>query len=153
LTERVVVRILICMSRVALLVALLSVTAVVGLAKPQVAGAGWCWPSCSSYGLLGGYTSTYNGCWFTWGEVCSGWSYWSLNGVSKTCYPGCDYWGYTKGEILFGFENTERIRGYFSWVPGTKYVRPADVAMGGYLRAQVAYWAGTPSQINAAAVG
>ena len=83
-------------------------------------------------------TSSNNGCWYSGGEVCSGWSYWSLNGVSKTCYPGCDYWRQTPGQILYGFENFERIRGRFTVSSGTRYIRPAEVSMGGYLRSFVA---------------
>jgi hypothetical protein len=151
LTRCVGTRILDVMKRVALLSALICAAVVVGLAQPSSASAGWCWPTCSGYGILGPSTSTYNGCWY-WAEVCSGWGYWYLNGLSKTCYPGCDWTGYTKGQVLYGFENRERIRGYFSWVPGRFYVRPGDLGMGGYLRAQASYWQGTPSQVNVAAI-
>jgi len=73
------------------LIASTCVAAVFAVARPATASAGWCWPGCSTYGLLGPGTSTYNGCWHSSGEVCSGWGYWSTNGVVKTCYPGCDY--------------------------------------------------------------
>ena len=127
---------------------------VFALAQPsRAAAAGWCWPNCSSYGLLYPWTSTANGCWYSSGEVCSGWAYWSLNGVAKTCYPGCDAWRQTSGQILYGFENSARIRGNFTWIPGTWYIHPSDVGMGGYLRAQVKHWQGSASQINAAAAG
>lgn len=139
------------MTRIVLLISLVCVAVLVALAQPSRASAGWCWPNCSDYGILGPSTSSYNGCWYP-GEVCSGWGYWYLNGVAKTCYPGCDYWGSTKGQILFGYENSERIRGKFSWIPGKFYIRPSDVSMGGYLRAQVNYWQGTASQVNVAAV-
>ncbi len=144
-------RILLDMSRIALLLTLVCAAAVVALAQPSRASAGWCWPNCSSYGFLGPGTSTNNGCWF-YGEVCSGWGYWYLNGVSKTCYPGCN-WGETSGQILYGFENAQRIRGAFTRSVGHRYIQPGDVGMGGYLRAQVTWWSGTASQINVGAAG
>jgi hypothetical protein len=145
--------ILVVMTRFLFLFALCSAAAVFALAQPSRASAGWCWPNCSNYALLYPWTSTYNGCWYSSGEVCSGWAYWSLNGAAKTCYPGCDAWRQTSGQILYGFENSERIRGNFTWVPGTWFIHPSDVGMGGYLRAQVKHWQGSPSQINAAAAG
>jgi hypothetical protein len=140
------------MSRIALLVAVVAGASVVGLAQPSKASAGWCWPNCSSYGLLGQSTSTYNACWYRSGEVCSGWAYWSVNGVAKTCYPGCDGSGNTTGQILYGFESYDRIRGRFTVGTGKFYISPAGLGMGGYLRAQVTWWSGV-SQINAAAIG
>lgn len=140
------------MTRIAFLFALLAMAAVVGLAQPSTASAGWCWPNCSAYGMLGPGTTTGNGCWYYSSEVCSGWGYFYLNGVSKTCYP-CDGSWTTSGKILYGFENAERIRGSFTTNQGTHYVRPGDLGMGGYLRAQVSWWTGTASQINVAAVG
>ena len=151
MTRRTASRILVGMSRITFLFAFVGVAAVIGIARPSEAAAGWCWPNCSDYGILGPSTSSNNGCWYT-GEVCSGWGFWYLNGVAKTCYPGCDYWGNTRGQILYGFENGQRIRGYFSWAPGKSYIRPGEVGMGGYLRAQVNYWQGTSSQVNVAAI-
>jgi hypothetical protein len=139
------------MTRIAFLFALLAVVGVIGLAQPSTASAGWCWPNCSGYGMLGPGTTNGNGCWY-YSEVCSGWGYFYLNGVAKTCYP-CDSTYTTTGKILYGFENTERIRGNFTTNPGTRYLRPGDVGMGGYLRAQVSWWSGTASQINVAAAG
>ena len=139
------------MKRIAFLLALVGVATVIAAAQPSNAAAGWCWPNCSDYGILGPTTSTNNGCWYI-GEVCSGWGFWYLNGFAKTCYPGCDWWGSTKGQILYGYENGQRIRGYFTKSPGKGYIRPSDLGMGGYLRAQVSHWQGTPSQINVAAV-
>lgn len=140
------------MSRIALLVAVAVGVSVVALAQPSKASAGWCWPNCSSYGLLGQSTSTYNACWYRSGEVCSGWAYWSVNGVAKTCYPGCDGSGNTTGQILYGFESYDKIRGRFTVGTGKFYISPSGLGMGGYLRAQVTWWSGV-SQINAAAIG
>jgi hypothetical protein len=127
--------------------------AVVALARPASASAGWCWPNCSSYGYLGPATSTNNGCWYSSGEVCSYYGSWFNIGVAKTCYPGCD-WNYnTTGVILYGFENHDRIRGRFtSSAVRTVYVQPSELSMGGLLRAQVTWYAGI-SQLNAAAIG
>jgi hypothetical protein len=140
------------MTRIALLIALVGAAACVALAQPSKASAGWCWPDCSNYGILNWNTTTYNGCWYRSGAVCSGWSYWSLNGVSKTCYPGCDAYGNTTGQILYGFENGDRIRGRFTVRSGKFYISPGEVGMGGYLRSQVTWYAGT-SQVNVAAIG
>lgn len=140
------------MTRIAFLFSLLAVAAVAALAQPSKASAGWCWPSCSGYGMLGPGTTTGNGCWYVYSEACSGWSYFSLNGIYKTCYP-CDSSYTTSGRMLFGFENSERIRGSFTSSPGPRYVRPVDLGMGGYLRAQASWWSGTASQVNVAAVG
>lgn len=126
---------------------------VVALARPATASAGWCWPSCSSYGYLGQWTSTNNGCWYSSGEVCSYYGYWFNVGIHKTCYPGCD-WNYnTTGVILYGFENHDRIRGYFTSKANTVYVRPSELYMSGALRAQVTWYGGPASQLNAAAIG
>jgi hypothetical protein len=129
------------------------VAAVVALARPASASAGWCWPTCSSYGYLGPATSTTNGCWYSSGEVCSYYGNWFNIGVAKTCYPGCD-WNYnTTGVILYGFENHDRIRGRFtSSAVRTVYVRPSELSMSGLLRAQVTWYAGI-SQLNTAAIG
>ena len=126
--------------------------AMVALARPAAASAGWCWPNCSGYGLLGQSTSTNNGCWYSSGEVCSFWAYWTLNGIAKTCYPSCD-WNYnTTGMVLYGFENRDRIRGRLTVKRDTVYIQPSTVSMGGWLRAQVAWYSGPASQLNAAAV-
>jgi len=140
------------MTRIALAFALIAAAAVTGLARPGTASAGWCWPSCSTYGFLGATTSTGNGCWY-YSEVCSGWGYWYVNGVAKTCYPGCDYSGTTAGKILYGFENSDRIRGHFTTIASKRYIQPADVGMGGYLRAQASWWSGPASQINVGVTG
>ncbi|OAI54669.1 hypothetical protein AYO48_01045 [Gaiella sp. SCGC AG-212-M14] len=140
------------MTRLALLFSVIAAAAAIGLAQPSGAAAGWCWPSCSGYGMLGPGTSTANGCWY-YSEVCSGWGYWYLNGVSKTCYPGCDRYNGTNGKILYGYENRDRIRGNFTTYYGKRYVQPGELGMGGYLRAQVTWWAGTTSQINVAVAG
>lgn len=136
------------MHRIAFVLALICIGLVVGLAQPSNASAGWCWPTCSSYGFVG--PGTWGDCWYTT-EVCSGWNYWSVNGESKTCYPWCDAFGMTSGQILYGFENWERVRGRFTYYSGTRHILPSDVAMGGYLRAQVSWWSGPASQLNAAA--
>jgi hypothetical protein len=133
--------------------ALVCAAVVVAFARPATASAGWCWPSCSSYGFLGQWTSTSNGCFYSSGEVCSGWGYWTTNGVVKTCYPACDWYGNTTGMILYGFENGSRIRGRYTVLSNHFYIQPYLVGMGGYLRAQVAWYSGPPSQINVAAVG
>jgi hypothetical protein len=115
--------------------------ALAAAAAPGSARAAWCWPDCSSYGYLGPGTSTYNGCWYWSGEVCSGWNTWSANGISKACTPICID-GWTNGRVLYGFENFERIRGFYTAYAGARYVYPYQLGMGGYLRAQVT-WAGT----------
>lgn len=143
------------MNRIALsVIACACVAAVAALAQPSPASAAWCWPSCSSYGYLGPSTSTYTGCWFSSGEVCSYYNTWFNVGLAKTCYPGCD-WNYnTTGVLLFGFENHERIRGRFTGKGAvTLYVRPSEVSMSGSLRAQATWYSGPASQVNAAAIG
>jgi hypothetical protein len=107
-------------------------------ARPDVARA-WCWPSCSTHGVLGSSTSTHNGCWYAYGEVCSGWNYWTMNGIDKRCWPVC-YGYYTHGLVLYGFENKSTIRGRFTDYAGIYRIRPVDVSMGGYLRNQVNWW-------------
>jgi hypothetical protein len=145
--------ILTVMSRIVFFVlACVCAAAVVALARPASASAGWCWPTCSSYGYLGQWTSTNNGCWWSNGEVCSYYAGWRLNGISKTCYPGCDYYYNTIGMVLYGFENHERIRGRLTVKRDTVYIQPADVSMSGLLRATVAWYSGPASQLNAAAV-
>jgi hypothetical protein len=144
-----------CMTRIVLcVIACACVAAVVALAQPTSASAGWCWPGCGTYGLLGASTSTYTGCWFSSGEVCSYYNSWFNIGMAKTCYPGCD-WNYnTTGVVLYGFENHDRIRGKFSSKGSvTLYLQPYEVDMGGPLRAQVTWYGGPASQINAAAIG
>lgn len=137
------------------LVALVLALAVAGGRAPR-AEAAWCWPDCSSFGKLGAVTTTFNGCWYSYGEVCSGWNNWLVNGVKKTCYPYCNPFPYTTAQLLFGFENSLRIRGRVTYAADTYRIFPADVGMGGYLRAQVSYWPGPgrpdPSEINAAAL-
>jgi hypothetical protein len=142
------------MTRFVFLLALCCIAAVVALTQPSRASAGWCWPNCSNYGYLSQYTSTNNGCWFSSGEVCSYYGSWFNVGVAKTCYPGCD-WNYnTTGVILYGFENHDRIRGrYTVRASNTVYVRPSELDMSGSLRAQVTWYGGPASQINAAAIG
>jgi hypothetical protein len=109
--------------------------------------------------VLRSWTSTNNGCWYGYGEVCSGWNYWSMNGVAKICDVYC-YDGVTRGRILYGFENQQHIRGRFTYLARTHRIIPSDVGLGGmYLRAQVSWWYnpdGTPSNpsgVNVAAVG
>ena len=146
-------------SRIALLVSVVAAAVLIGLAQPSTAAGGWCWPDCSNYGVLRSWTSTYNGCWYGYGEVCSGWNYWYLNGVSKLCDVYC--WNnVTRGRILYGFENSQTIRGRFTYEAGTRHIRPVDVGLGGmYLRAQVSWWfnpdgsPSNPSGVNVAAVG
>ena len=138
------------MQRIAFLLALVCVGLVIGLARPSHASAGWCWPSCSTYGVLTPWTTS--NCWY-YAAVCSGWWYWYVNGETKTCWPSCDPYGNTYGEILYGFENSERIRGRFTAWAGSRHIQPGDVGMGGYLRAQVTWWSGQSSQLNVAAVG
>jgi hypothetical protein len=147
------------MRRITLLIALICAATTAALAQPSQASAGWCWPNCSDYGVLRSTTSTYNGCWYTYGEVCSGWNYWYLNGVSKLCDLYCSY-NLTRGRILYGFENSWTIRGRFTYYAGTHRISPADVSLGGmYLRAQVNWWynpdgsPSNPSGINVAAIG
>jgi hypothetical protein len=85
--------------------------------------------------------------------VCSYYGYWFNMGIDKTCYPGCD-WNYnTTGVILYGFENHDRIRGHYTSKADTVYVRPSELYMSGALRAQVTWYGGPASQLNAAALG
>ena len=147
------------MKRILLLLVIAGAALLAGLSKPADAAAGWCWPTCSTYATLGPWTSTRNGCWYPYGEVCSGWSYFSLNGVDKTCYPYCQPWPYTPARILYGFENSSRIRGRLTYIADTHRISPGDVGMGGYLRAQVNWWvdeSGYPtdnSEVHVAAIG
>lgn len=136
-----------------LVIACACAAAVAALARPGSASAGWCWPTCSSYGNLGPGTSTYNGCWYGSGEVCSYWAAWQVNGIAKRCYPSCDYYSNTTGMVLYGFENRERIRGRLTVKADTVYISPTNVSMSGTLRAQVAWYSGPASQLNVAAVG
>jgi hypothetical protein len=143
------------MTRIALcVVACACAAAVAALARPSSASASWCWPSCSSYALLGQWTSTNTGCWYAYGEVCSDYNGWYNVGLAKTCYPGCDWNYYTTGVVLYGFENHDRIRGRFTAkAANTVYVQPSELGMSGLLRAQVTWYGGPASQINAAAIG
>ena len=136
-----------------LVIACACAAAVAALARPTSASAGWCWPTCSSNGLLGSGTSTNNGCWYSRGEVCSPWGGWVLNGIAKKCYPMCDYYFNTTAMVLYGFENRERIRGRLTVKAETVYISPSNVSMSGTLRAQVAWYSGPTSVLNAAAVG
>ena len=126
------------MKRLLVLTAIVAVASVASAVRSDVARA-WCWPSCSSYGVLGPNTSAGNGCWYSFGEVCSGWNYWTLNGIDKQCWPVC-YAYYTHGLVLYGFENRNTIRGRFTDYSVVARIRPSDVSMGGYLRAQVNWW-------------
>jgi hypothetical protein len=134
-------------------VACACVAAVAALGRPSSASAGWCWPECSFYGYLGSATSTHTGCWYPSGEVCSYWSNWQVNGIAKKCYPGCDFNLNTTGMVLYGFENRERIRGRLTVKANVMYIAPSNVDMSGSLRAQVAWYSGPASLLNAAAIG
>lgn len=123
-----------------ILAALAVVVAATVAALPSAAhAASWCWPGCSSYGYLGPGTSTYNGCWSPSGEVCSGWNTWTANGIDKGCSPICVWPGYTQARVLYGFENADRIRGFYTDYAKSDYVFPYQLGMGGYLRAQVSW--------------
>jgi hypothetical protein len=126
--------------RLCSIVAALAAAGACGAVHADSARAGWCWPSCSAHAVLSPGTSTYNGCWYLGGEVCSGWNYWGVNGIDKQCYPRCDLYGYTQALVLYGFENGSTIRGRFTDYAGIFRIRPVDVSMGGYLRAQVNWW-------------
>jgi hypothetical protein len=71
--------------------------------------------------------------------VCSGWNYWTMNGIDKRCWPTCVGY-YTHALVLYGFENQSTIRGRFADYAAIYRIRPVDVSMGGYLRAQVNWW-------------
>ena len=104
--------------------------------------------------MVGPSTSTYNGCWFSSGEICSWYSSFLQMGMYKTCYPGCDWAFNTTGIVLYGFENVERIRGRFTGRGAVRlYLYPSDVGMGGAVRTQVTWYSGPASQINTAAIG
>ncbi len=115
---------------------------VIAVAAPGEARATWCWPSpypnCSaSYGILGIGTTTGNGCWYAYSEVCSGYNYFINNAIVKLCYPWQDCpLGDTGSTAYYGFENADRIRGRYTFYSGTFNIQPTDVGMGGYLRAQ-----------------
>ena len=126
------------MSRLMLVCLVLALALAGGRASD--ASAAWCWPTCSSFGILGATTTTWNGCYYNYGEVCSGWNTWLVNGIHKECYPYCNPYPYTTSQVLYGFENTQRIRGRLTYMAETVRIFPSDVGMGGYLRAQVAYW-------------
>jgi hypothetical protein len=131
---------MVCMHRHALPVLAIVVGALaLAMVAPGSARAAWCWPSCSTSGYLGPGTSTYNGCWYSSGEVCSGWNNWTSNGISKACYPICEWPGYTQARVLYGFENADRIRGVYTDYAKTDYVFPSALGMGGYLRAQASW--------------
>ncbi len=134
-------------------IAVVCTAALVALARPTTAAAGWCWPSCSGYGYLGPSTTTNTGCWYSSGEVCSYYGNWFNIGMSKTCYPGCN-WNYqTTSMVLYGFENHDRIRGRLTVKADTVYLEPAWVGMNAPLRSQVSWYAGPASQIHAGAIG
>lgn len=123
------------------LIVVIAVVVVAGVAagvRAQAANA-WCWPSCSSYGVLGSQTPANSNCWYSWGEICSGWNYWTVNGIDKRCWPICIS-GWTQARILYGFENFNTIRGRFTDYAGSFHVLPSDLSMGGYLRGQVNWW-------------
>jgi hypothetical protein len=142
------------MSRIVIFViASACVAAVVALARPASASAGWCWPTCSTRGFLGPSTSTNNGCWWSSGEVCSYYNNWLNMGMDKTCYPGCNWNFQTTSMVLYGFENHDRIRGRLTVKANTVYLEPRNVEMGPPLRAQVSWYSGPASQLNAAAIG
>ena len=86
--------------------------------------------------------------------MCSYYGSWFNMGISKTCYPGCD-WNYnTTGVVLYGYENHDRIRGrYTARGSETVYVRPSELGMSGALRAQVTWYGGPASQLNAGGIG
>jgi hypothetical protein len=144
------------MKKLLVVAAIVIATSVAAAGRANVAEA-WCWPSCSGYGVLTQTTSTYNGCWYSLGEVCSGWNYWTLNGIDKKCWPVCEYY-YTHALVLYGFENSNTIRGRFTDSASTFWIAPRDVSMGGYLRAQINWWPYSDgrmsysSLLNAAAV-
>jgi hypothetical protein len=127
------------MKLLATLASTIAIVSAAALVRSSDARAAWCWPSCSGYAVLGPATSTNNGCWYSGGEVCSGWNYWFANGIDKKCTPLC-LLGYTQARVLYGFENTSTIRGRFTDYAGIFRIRPPDVSMGGYLRAQVNWW-------------
>ena len=120
------------------LVATATLAAIFAAATPSAADAAWCWPSCDTFGYLGPGTSTYNGCWYATGEVCSGWNTWSANGINKACAPICSD-GWTGARVLYGFENGDRIRGFYTLYAGVRYIYPYQVGMCCYLRAQVSW--------------
>jgi hypothetical protein len=145
------------MKKLLALIAIVAATFAAAGVRSSVASAAWCWPTCSGYGVLASNTSTNNGCWYWYGEVCSGWNYWTINGIDKACWPVCSGY-YTHALVLYGFENRSTIRGRFTDYTGTYRIRPTDVSMGGYLRAQVNWWpysdgrTSYSSKLNAGAV-
>ena len=118
------------------------------VAAAVVAGAGagrgdaaiWCWPGSCGYQRMFGWTYSATGspCFYAWGEVCSGWNYWSREDYYRR---NRNLYGAT---ILYGFENGGVIRGrkdrWFDAGCMPCAIRPGDVAMGGYLRAQSVWW-------------
>jgi len=148
--------------KLVILAAVVFVAGFVAVAAPGQASATWCWPSpaptcsTSSYGLLGIGTTTGNGCWYAYSEICSGYDYFINDAINKLCYP--DYicsGGVTSSTVLYGFENAQRIRGRYTNGIGTWQLIPSDVGMGGYLRAQEKWdygCCGNDNQLRASAL-
>jgi hypothetical protein len=114
----------------------MSLTAMLALVFAHPAGADtWAWGP----GWLGSTTSNNNNCWYSTGEVCSGWNYWVNNYLDKQTGGG--------GLVLQGFENSERIRGAYRSDPGFYIITVSEVGMGGYLKGQVTWWGDPASYI------
>lgn len=107
-------------------------------ASAEAPASTWCWPSSCGYDWMGAFTSNYNNCYYSSGDVCSGWNFWHWQDfwrLNEATYPA---------KILFGYENSERIRGWWStWYTASCQpctITPSQVSMGGYLKGQNSWW-------------
>lgn len=73
----------------------------------------------------------------TYGQ-CSGWNYWVLN----------DGHVYSGGPALTGFENTNTIRGRWTYPGQYAYTHPSDFGMAAYSKAQITDYGGIPAWVE-----
>ncbi len=117
------------------LLAMLGATLALVFATPASAGT---WSFSGKVGI-GAYSGP---CIFYWNMArCSGWNYWFIMGCND----------YSGGTILCGFENTERIRGFYVNAGQGTSPTPSDVGMGGYILAHATWWSGPTATIDASA--
>lgn len=125
------------LSAILTLLCVMVVASAAALAIPEKASANWCWqkPEPCSFGYLSFNTTNTNGCWYSAGEVCSGWAYWYEQDFYRNYAP------IYIAKTLYGYENSAHIRGL--WSTGNCspcIVLPSDVGLGGYLKAQDSWW-------------
>lgn len=108
--------------------------ALIALAVPGQASAGsWTWQ-----GWLPGSGSAYSCIWYPGWETCSGWNYWYWTDTESAAYD-------PSGSYLVGYENNTTIRGVNLANDSEAGTTPANIGMGGYLKAQTLYWSGVNS--------